>query len=90
MPPKMRKRWIHRSFEVLKEGQGSASPSGNVHSLGGVFSGTTGDGAGLEVRVADEGSGQEENERMEVDDDSTPRLASEDVDGVRVGGLSLY
>ncbi|KAI0053958.1 hypothetical protein FA95DRAFT_1507405 [Auriscalpium vulgare] len=37
MPPKMRKRWIHRSTEALRATSQSASPSGSLVSLGSVM-----------------------------------------------------
>ncbi|KAI0054838.1 hypothetical protein BV25DRAFT_376853 [Artomyces pyxidatus] len=37
MPPKMRKRWIHRSTEALRAPSVSASPSGSMVSLGSVL-----------------------------------------------------
>jgi hypothetical protein len=55
MPPKMRKRWIHRSVEVLRDMLGRGGGWG-----GGDGSGEGGEGEG----EVDEG----ENERMEVDD----------------------
>ena len=47
MPPKMRKKWIHRSSEALRAVSGSASPSGSVTSLGSTLG--VGDGDKMEV-----------------------------------------
>lgn len=43
MPPKMRKRWIHRSMEGLRATSVSASPSGSMVSLGSAMGSGEGD-----------------------------------------------
>jgi len=74
MPPKMRKRWIHRSAEALKDSQtrSSESPGGSVVSLGSAVSG----GIGLGIKMDDHsGSGGDgESERMEIDGESSCNL----------------
>lgn len=80
MPPKMRKRWIHRSLEALKDSnaRGSASPSGSVASLESTINHMGGrglNGIGLGISMSVEGG------PLDSMIDDSEANASMDVDG---------
>ncbi|KDR65643.1 hypothetical protein GALMADRAFT_148510 [Galerina marginata CBS 339.88] len=72
MPPKMRKKWMHRELEALTAGSGrdaslsqrsgSGSSAVGGHDLDGVFGGSAGGRVGLGIRIEDDLSYRDEQD----------------------------